>query len=30
MYVVGLALDYCVGSTAIDAKKAGFNVWVVE
>ena len=24
--VVGLALDYCVGSTALDAKKHGFKV----
>lgn len=30
VYVVGLALDYCVGSTAIDAKEAGFDVWVIE
>lgn len=28
--VVGLAGDYCVGSTAIDAAKAGFNVSLVE
>ena len=27
--VVGLALDYCVGSTALDAKKAGFEVTVI-
>ena len=27
---MGLALDYCVGSTAIDAKEAGLDVWVVE
>ena len=30
MYVVGLALDYCVGSTAVDAKNAGFDVTVIE
>lgn len=28
--VVGLAGDYCVGSTAIDAAKAGFSVSLVE
>ena len=30
VYVVGLAGDYCVGCTAIDAKKEGFEVYVVE
>ena len=30
VYVVGLAGDYCVGCTAIDAKKEGFEVYVIE
>ncbi|KAK6522019.1 NAD(+) salvage pathway protein [Arthrobotrys megalospora] len=30
VYVVGLAMDYCVKYSAIDAKKAGFEVYVVE
>lgn len=30
VYVVGLAFDFCVGSTAIDAKAAGFETYVVE
>ena len=30
VYVVGLAMDYCVKYSAIDAKKAGFKVYVVE
>ena len=30
VYVAGLAGDYCVKSTAIDAAKAGFNTFVVE
>ena len=30
MYCVGLAYDYCVGFTAIDAKKKGFKVYVVK
>lgn len=30
VYVVGLAGDYCVRCSAIDAKKEGFNVCVVE
>lgn len=28
--VVGLALDFCVGSTALDAKEAGFDTYVME
>jgi len=28
--VVGLALDYCVGSTALDAIKAGLKVTVIQ
>ena len=30
VYVVGLAGDYCVGCTTIDAKKEGFEVYVIE
>ena len=30
VYVVGLAGDYCVKSTAVDAAKAGFETYVVE
>ncbi len=30
LYVTGLATDFCVAWTAIDARKAGFNVYVVE
>lgn len=30
VYVVGLAGDYCVKATAIDAAKAGFEAYVVE
>lgn len=30
MYVVGLAFDFCVGSTALDAKKHGFDTYVVS
>jgi len=29
VYVVGLALDYCVDATALDAHKAGFTTYVV-
>jgi nicotinamidase-related amidase len=29
VYVVGLAADYCVKFTAIDAQKEGFQTWVV-
>lgn len=30
VYVVGLAADYCVGSTAEDARKEGFETVIVE
>ncbi|KAL6047719.1 Nicotinamidase [Balamuthia mandrillaris] len=30
VYVCGLALDYCVGSTAIDAAEAGFECYVIQ
>jgi len=30
VYVVGLALDYCVKDTALDAKSYGFRTFVVE
>jgi nicotinamidase-related amidase len=30
LYVVGLALDYCVGNTALDAKEAGLKVTVIK
>ncbi|EPS37417.1 hypothetical protein H072_8922 [Dactylellina haptotyla CBS 200.50] len=30
VYVVGLAMDYCVKCSAVDACKAGFKVYVVE
>ena len=30
VYVVGLAADYCVASTAEDAVKEGFRAWIVE
>lgn len=29
VYVGGLALDYCVDATALDAQKAGFETWVI-
>lgn len=29
VYIVGLAADYCVKFTALDARKEGFNTWVV-
>jgi nicotinamidase/pyrazinamidase len=29
VYVVGLALDFCVAWTALDARSAGFNTWVI-
>jgi nicotinamidase-related amidase len=29
VYVVGLAFDYCVKATAVDAKSEGFRTWVV-
>ncbi|MBE7418230.1 MAG: bifunctional nicotinamidase/pyrazinamidase [Ideonella sp.] len=30
LYVTGLATDFCVAWTAMDGRKAGFNVYVVE
>ena len=30
VYCVGLAFDYCVGSTAIDAVKYGFNTYIIK
>ena len=30
VYVGGLALDYCVDATALDARKAGFETWVIR
>ena len=30
VYVVGLAADYCVRSTALDALKEGFNTFLIE
>jgi nicotinamidase-related amidase len=30
VFVVGLAGDYCVKCTAIDAVKAGFRSWLIE
>lgn len=30
VFVVGLAGDYCVRCTAVDAKKEGFDVYVIE
>ena len=30
LYVTGLATDFCVAWTAIDARKAGFTVYVIE
>ena len=30
VFVVGLATDFCVAWTALDARKAGFEVYVVE
>ena len=29
LYVVGLAYDYCVGSTALDGAKNGFTTYLV-
>jgi len=30
VYVVGLAFDYCVKATAMDAAKEGFKTWVIK
>lgn len=30
VYVLGLATDYCVKYTALDARQLGFDVWIVE
>lgn len=30
LYIVGLATDYCVKATALDADKNGFETFVVE
>lgn len=30
VFVTGLATDFCVAWTAMDARKAGFEVWVIE
>lgn len=30
VYVVGVAGDYCVRYTAVDAAKAGFKTWLIE
>ena len=30
VYITGLATDFCVAWTAMDARKAGFNVYVIE
>ena len=30
MFVTGLATDFCVAWTALDARKLGFNVYVIE
>jgi nicotinamidase/pyrazinamidase len=30
VYVTGLATDFCVAWTAMDARKAGFEAYVVE
>lgn len=30
VYCCGLATDYCVGSTAFDAAKFGFNTFIIE
>lgn len=29
VYICGLTTEYCVKATALDAHKAGFNVWVI-
>ena len=30
IYVMGLATDYCVKATALDARELGFDTWVIE
>jgi nicotinamidase/pyrazinamidase len=30
IYVMGLATDYCVKATALDARELGFETWVIE
>jgi len=30
LYLVGLATDYCIRATALDGRRLGFSVWVVE
>ncbi|MBL0219112.1 MAG: bifunctional nicotinamidase/pyrazinamidase [Myxococcales bacterium] len=30
LYILGLATDYCVKFTALDARQLGFDVWLVE
>ena len=30
VFVVGLAYDFCVGSTALDAAKNGFETYIIE
>ncbi len=30
VYIVGLATDYCVKFTALDAAELGFNTWVIQ
>lgn len=30
LFIVGLATDYCVRATALDAKRAGFEVYIIR
>jgi nicotinamidase/pyrazinamidase len=30
VYVMGLATDYCVKATVLDAKRLGFNTYMIE
>jgi nicotinamidase/pyrazinamidase len=30
VYIMGLATDYCVKHTALDARQLGYDVWVIE
>ena len=30
VYIMGLATDYCVKATALDARELGFDTWVIE